>query len=68
MRTGTLKWLDTTKGYGFITPADGGEDVFVRAEALDAAGLLTAEPGTSLSFNVSRTDDGLQATDISAAA
>ncbi|MEM7408114.1 MAG: cold shock domain-containing protein [Pseudomonadota bacterium] len=65
MRTGTLKWFDTDKGYGFILPSDGGEDIFVRQAAFDAAGLGTAQ-GQALSFNVSRAPDGLQATDLSA--
>jgi cold shock protein len=67
MRNGTLKWLDSTKGYGFITPTDGGEDIFVRHEALQSAGLGDAEPGASLNFTVSRMDDGLQAIDITSA-
>lgn len=64
MRNGTLKWFDDAKGYGFIVPDDGGEDVFVRKAALDAAGIKQREAGTKLHFNVSRSSDGLQATDL----
>jgi len=67
MRSGTLKWLDAEKGYGFISPADGGEDVFVRASSLEAAGLGGIEPGADVTFEVARSEDGLQATDIAAA-
>lgn len=67
MRSGNLKWFDADKGYGFITPADGGEDIFVRKSALDSAGLTSIAPGTTLTFNMSRTDEGLQAVDIASA-
>jgi len=66
MRTGTLKWFDEAKGYGFITPSDGGEDVFVRKSAFDDAGV-GASQGQSLAFEVVRTDDGLQAMSLSSA-
>ncbi len=64
MRTGILKWFDEGKGYGFITPSDGGEDVFVRKSAFDDAGVAIAQ-GQKLSFEVVRTDDGLQAMRLS---
>lgn len=63
MRSGTLKWFDEGKGYGFIAPADGGEDVFVRKSAFDAAGFGAAQ-GQVLTFEVARAADGLQATDL----
>ena len=65
MRSGTLKWFDEEKGYGFIVPSDGGEDVFVRKDAMQAAGIAASE-GLALSFNVERTPDGLVATDLKA--
>ena len=43
MRSGTLKWFDEGKGYGFIAPADGGEDVFVRQSAFEEAGFGAAQ-------------------------
>jgi cold shock protein len=64
MRTGTLKWFDATKGYGFIVPTDGGEDVFVRGAALHEAGISNPPEGMALSFSVERTTEGLQATQI----
>ena len=66
MRTGTLKWFDNAKGYGFIAPSDGGEDVFVRQSAFDDAGV-GASQGQILSFEVVRTDDGLQAQSLASA-
>ncbi|NKC12305.1 MAG: cold-shock protein [Gammaproteobacteria bacterium] len=64
MRTGKLKWFDTAKGYGFIEPADGGEDVFVRQAALNDANIDDPKEGTSLNFSVERTPDGLQAKNL----
>jgi cold shock protein len=66
MRTGTLKWFDEAKGYGFISPADGGEDVFVRKSAFEDAGVSTSQ-GQTLGFEVVRTDEGLQAKSLSSA-
>ncbi len=45
MATGTVKWFNTTKGYGFIVPQDGGKDVFVHITAVQSAGLARAERG-----------------------
>ncbi len=63
MRSGTLKWFDEGKGYGFIAPADGGEDVFVRQSAFEEAGFGAAQ-GQELTFEVARAADGLQATQL----
>jgi CspA family cold shock protein len=52
MATGTVKWFNTTKGYGFIMPQDGGKDVFVHITAVQAAGLRGLDEGQNVSFDV----------------
>jgi len=52
MATGTVKWFNTTKGYGFIMPQDGGKDVFVHITAVQAAGLNGLDEGQKVSFEV----------------
>ena len=52
MATGTVKWFNTTKGYGFIMPQDGGKDVFVHITAVQAAGLRGLDEGQKVSFDV----------------
>ncbi|KPP81150.1 MAG: CspA family cold shock protein [Oceanicaulis sp. HLUCCA04] len=50
MTTGTVKFFNTTKGFGFITPDDGGKDVFVHITAVQAAGLTGLNDGQRVSF------------------
>jgi cold shock protein len=50
MTTGTVKFFNTTKGFGFITPDDGGKDVFVHITAVQAAGLVGLNDGQRVSF------------------
>ncbi|MGP1276245.1 MAG: cold-shock protein [Caulobacterales bacterium] len=50
MTTGTVKFFNTTKGFGFITPDDGGKDVFVHITAVQAAGLTGLSDGQRVSF------------------
>ena len=50
MRQGTVKWFNATKGFGFIEPQDGGQDVFVHISAVEAAGLNTLNDGDKVSF------------------
>jgi CspA family cold shock protein len=50
--SGTVKWFDATKGYGFIKPDDGGRDVFVHITAVRAAGLQTLQEGQPVSFEL----------------
>lgn len=52
MAKGTVKWFDETKGYGFITPAEGGRDVFVHITAVKAAGLQTLQEGQSVTYEL----------------
>lgn len=52
MATGTVKWFNPTKGFGFIEPDDGGKDVFVHITAVQAAGLQGLEDGQKVSFDL----------------
>ena len=52
MTTGTVKWFNPAKGYGFIAPEDGSTDVFVHISAVERAGLSTLNEGSRLSFEV----------------
>ncbi len=62
MATGTVKWFNPTKGYGFIQPEDGGNDVFVHISAVERAGLGTLNEGQRISYDVN-TERGMQAAD-----
>mgnify|MGYP003765933561 CR=1 FL=1 len=52
MSMGTVKWFNATKGYGFIQPDDGGNDVFVHISAVERAGLSTLNEGQKVSFEL----------------
>ena len=52
MATGTVKWFNTTKGYGFITPDEGGQDVFVHISAVQASGMTELQEGAKISFEL----------------
>jgi CspA family cold shock protein len=54
MTTGTVKWFNATKGFGFIQPDDGGADVFVHASAVERSSLGTLNEGQKLTFEVER--------------
>ncbi|QYF86265.1 cold-shock protein [Brevundimonas sp. PAMC22021] len=54
MTTGTVKWYNSTKGYGFIQPDDGGKDIFVHVSAVESAGLRGLDEGQSLSYELER--------------
>ncbi|MEQ9448027.1 MAG: cold-shock protein [Rhodospirillaceae bacterium] len=52
MSTGTVKWFNKVKGYGFIQPADGGKDVFVHITAVERAGMDTLVEGQKVSYEL----------------
>jgi cold shock protein len=64
MLTGTIKWFDPDKAYGFITPADLGKDVYVHAKALQKSNIETLEPGTVVTYTLSGKGEKLYAQDI----
>jgi cold shock protein len=67
MPTGTVKWFNATKGFGFIEPSDGGKDVFVHITAVEKAGLRTLVEGQKLTFEVANERGKLAATNLKAA-
>jgi len=67
MTTGTVKWFNESKGFGFITPEDGGKDVFVHFSQIQAEGFKVLTEGQSVTFNVEDGPKGPQATRVSAA-
>lgn len=60
MPTGTVKWFNTTKGYGFIAPDDGGKDVFVHISAVERAGLTGLADNQKVSYDMIEGRDGRQ--------
>ena len=52
MATGTVKWFNPTKGYGFIQPQDGGKDVFVHISAVERAGLSSLNEGQQVEYEI----------------
>jgi cold shock protein len=64
MATGTVKWFNATKGYGFIAPEAGGKDVFVHITALEAAGLNGLNDGQKVSYEIATNRDRENAVDI----
>ncbi len=65
MPTGTVKWFDDRKGYGFIEPEGGGEDVFVHFAAMQGEGYKTLEEGQQVQFEIVTGEKGLQAANVS---
>ncbi len=64
MPAGTVKWFNPDKGYGFITPEDGGDDLFVHFSAIQARGFKTLEEGQRVTFEVSQGQKGAQASEV----
>ncbi|MEW5755385.1 MAG: cold-shock protein [Pseudomonadota bacterium] len=64
--TGTVKWFNAEKGFGFITQDNGGEDVFVHFRAIASDGYKTLNEGQSVSFEIERGPKGLQAANVTA--
>lgn len=61
MATGTVKWFNTTKGYGFIAPEAGAKDVFVHITAVQKSGLHALSEGQRVEFEVARGNNGKDA-------
>ncbi len=66
MATGTVKWFNATKGYGFITPTNGGDDVFAHYSAIEMEGYKTLKEGQQVEFEIQEGPKGPQASHIKA--
>ncbi len=66
MATGTVKWFNESKGFGFIAPSDGSADVFVHFSAIEGKGFKTLAEGQAVSYEVEKGPKGLQATHVNA--
>ena len=62
--TGTVKWFNESKGYGFLTQDDGGKDVFVHFRAIQGDGFRTLKEGQPVSFDIEDGQKGLQAANV----
>jgi len=67
MPSGTVKWFNADKGYGFIQPDEGDDDLFVHFSAINAEGYKTLEDGQAVTFEVTQGQKGPQASDVTPA-
>ena len=67
MATGTVKWFNDAKGFGFITQDNGGEDLFAHFSAIDMGGFKSLKEGQKVSFEITKGPKGNQASSIRAA-
>lgn len=67
MAIGTVKFFNSSKGFGFITPEGGGKDVFVHASAVEAAGMRSLAEGQRISFDIQADAKGSKAANLQAA-
>ncbi|HET7429111.1 MAG TPA: cold-shock protein [Gaiellales bacterium] len=64
MATGTVKWFNDSKGYGFIAPDDGGKDLFVHFSSIDGAGFKTLVEGAKVTYEAREGQKGPEATGV----